>query len=109
MRDVKRPQLHASHRLILGIFGLGIQNLSVWSTQDLKLESGHVDSFVPDELLVVKKLHPLVALLLCLEKLKVLHFFHLRSEAKPSCLFAWIPSFYLCTKLEDEFLPTRGE
>ena len=40
-------------------------------------ESEHVDSFLPNELLVGKKLHPRIALLLFLEKLKALQFFHL--------------------------------
>ena len=37
-----------------------------------RLKSEHVDLFIPNELLVGKKLHPLIALLLFLEKLKAL-------------------------------------
>jgi len=38
----------------------------------LRLESEHVKLFISNELLVGKKLHPLIALLLFLEKLKAL-------------------------------------
>ena len=38
----------------------------------LRLESEHVDLFIPNELLVGKKLHLQIALLLFLEKLKPL-------------------------------------
>jgi len=38
----------------------------------LESESKHVNSFIPNELLIGKKLHPLIALLLFLEKLKSL-------------------------------------
>ena len=35
--DVKRPQLHASHWLILGIFSFHIHSSSVRGSQDLKV------------------------------------------------------------------------
>lgn len=47
-----------------------------------KLESEHVDLFIPNELLAGRKLHPLIALLVFLEKLQALHFFHLQSKVK---------------------------
>ena len=47
-----------------------------------RLESEHVDLFIPNELLVGKKLHSLIALLLFLKKLKALQFFHLQSSVK---------------------------
>ena len=56
------------------------------------LESEHYHSFILNELLVGKKLHPLIASLLFLEKLKPLQFFHLRSKVK---LFLCLD--YLCT------------
>ena len=56
-----------------------------------RLESEHVDLFIPNDLLVGKKLHPLIALLLFLEKLKALQFFHLRSAVK---LFLYLDSFF---------------
>ena len=57
-----------------------------------RLESEHVDLFILNELLVGKKLHPLIVLLLFLEKLKALQFFHLQSAAK---LFLYLDSFFL--------------
>ena len=42
-----------------------------------RVESEHGDSFIPNELLIGKKLHPLIALLLVLEKLKALQLFYL--------------------------------
>ena len=56
-----------------------------------RLEIVHIDLFIPNELLVGKKLHPLIALLLFLEKLKALQFFHLRSGVK---LFLYLNSFF---------------
>ena len=56
-----------------------------------RLESEHVDLLIPNELLVGKKLHPLIALLFFLEKLKALQFFHLRSAVK---LFLYLDSFF---------------
>ena len=57
-----------------------------------RLESEHVDLFIPNELLVDKKLHPLIALLLFLEKLKALQFLYLQSEVE---LFLYLDSFFL--------------
>ena len=57
----------------------------------LRLGSEHVDLFIPNELLVGKKLHPLIALLLFL-KLKALKFFHLQRVAQ---LFLGLDSFFL--------------
>ena len=57
-----------------------------------RLESEHVDLFIPNELLVGKKVYLLITLLLFLEKLKALQFFHLRSEVK---LFLYLDSFFL--------------
>jgi len=53
--------------------------------------SEHVDFFIPSELLVGKKLHPLIALLLSLEKLKALQFSNLQREVTlVSCLVFFI-------------------
>ena len=57
-----------------------------------RLESEHIDLFIPNELLVGKKLHPLIALLLFLEKLKALQFFHLQRAVK---LFLYLDPFFL--------------
>jgi len=61
------------HWSIQGMFGLGIRNLNLWIMS--RLEIKYVDFFIPKELLVGKKLHALVALLLFLEKMEALHFF----------------------------------
>jgi len=58
----------------------------------VRLESEHVDSFIPNELLADKKLHLLMTLLLFLEKLKALQFFYLQIVAK---LFLCLNSFFL--------------
>ena len=57
-----------------------------------RFESEHVDLFISNELLVGKKLHPLIALVLFLQKLKALQFVHLQSAVK---LFLYLNSFFL--------------
>jgi len=57
-----------------------------------RLESEHIDLFDLNELLVGKKLHPVIALLLFLEKLKAVPFFHMQNEVK---LFLCSDSFFL--------------
>jgi len=61
----------------------------------LRLRSEHVDFFIPSELLVGKKPHLLISLLLFLEKLKALQFSNLQREViLVSCLVFFILPLY---------------
>ena len=74
-----------------------------------RLESEHVNSFISNELLVGKKLHRQIRWLHCdfsWRSWKPSSFSMCR--VMRSCFFAWISSFYLCTKLEDEFFSNHG-
>ena len=60
-----------------------------------RLESGHFDLLIPKELLVGKKLHPLIQFLLFWEKMYKLQSYHMCDEVKMvSCLIFFILSQY---------------